>query len=33
VQRIARHIHERYPDNAEAIIARWLGNRDLFANA
>lgn len=33
VQRIARHIHERYPDNAQAIIERWLGNRDLFAKA
>ncbi|PWI33060.1 ATP-dependent DNA helicase RecG [Vibrio albus] len=33
VQRIARHIHERYPDNAQAIIERWLGNRDLYAKA
>ncbi|HDL9481054.1 TPA: ATP-dependent DNA helicase RecG [Vibrio cholerae] len=33
VQRIARHIHERYPQNAQAIIARWLGERDIYAKA
>ncbi|KUJ00666.1 RecG [Vibrio sp. MEBiC08052] len=33
VQRIARHIHERYPDNATAIIDRWLGERDVYAKA
>lgn len=33
VQRIARHIHERYPQNAQAIIDRWLGERDMYAKA
>ncbi|TXZ09087.1 ATP-dependent DNA helicase RecG [Vibrio mimicus] len=33
VQRIARHIHERYPQNAHAIIDRWLGERDIYAKA
>ncbi|ASA57153.1 ATP-dependent DNA helicase RecG [Vibrio gazogenes] len=33
VQRIARHIHQRYPDNATAIIDRWLGERDVYAKA
>ncbi len=33
VQRIARHIHDQYPDNAKAIIDRWLGDRDLYAKA
>ncbi|EGR2465978.1 ATP-dependent DNA helicase RecG [Vibrio cholerae] len=33
VQRIARHIHERYPQNAQAIIDRWLGERDIYAKA
>ncbi|WHR52811.1 ATP-dependent DNA helicase RecG [Vibrio furnissii] len=33
VQRIARHIHEQYPDNAVAIIDRWLGERDVYAKA
>ena len=33
VQRIARHIHERYPDNALAIIERWLGDRDIYSKA
>ncbi|WP_375752191.1 ATP-dependent DNA helicase RecG [Vibrio sp. HN007] len=33
VQRIARHIHERYPQNAQAIINRWLENRDIYSNA
>ncbi|PJC85199.1 ATP-dependent DNA helicase RecG [Vibrio sp. HA2012] len=33
VQRLARHVHERYPDNAQAIIQRWLGERDLYAKA
>ncbi len=33
VQRIARHIHERYPNNATAIINRWLGERDVYAKA
>ncbi|BCK12749.1 ATP-dependent DNA helicase RecG [Vibrio cholerae] len=33
VQRIALHIHERYPQNAQAIIDRWLGERDIYAKA
>ena len=33
VQRIARHIHQQYPQNAKAIIARWLGDRDIYVKA
>ncbi|WP_391088809.1 ATP-dependent DNA helicase RecG [Vibrio sp. NH-UV-68] len=33
VQRIARHIHDNYPDNAVAIIDRWLGDRDAYSKA
>lgn len=33
VQRIARYIHDNYPDNAIAIIDRWLGDRDVYAKA
>lgn len=33
VQRIARHLHEHYPQNAHAIIERWLGERDIYAKA
>ncbi|UPQ88069.1 ATP-dependent DNA helicase RecG [Vibrio sinaloensis] len=33
VQRIARHIHDRYPDSAAAIIDRWLGDRDVYSKA
>lgn len=33
VQRIARHIHDNYPDNAAAIIDRWLGERDVYSKA
>lgn len=33
VQRIARHIHQQYPQNAAAIIDRWLGDRELYSNA
>ncbi|EKO3560629.1 ATP-dependent DNA helicase RecG [Vibrio fluvialis] len=33
VQRIARHIHDHYPDSALAIIDRWLGERDVYAKA
>ena len=33
VQRIARHLHDNYPDNAKAIILRWLGERDIYSNA
>lgn len=33
VQRIARHIHDNYSDNAAAIIDRWLGERDVYSKA
>jgi len=33
VQKIARHIHENYPDNAKSIIERWLGERDIYSKA
>ncbi|GLT20396.1 ATP-dependent DNA helicase RecG [Vibrio zhanjiangensis] len=33
VQRIARHIHDHYPDKATAIIDRWLGDRDVYSKA
>ncbi len=33
VQRIARHIYQQYPQNAQAIIDRWLGERDIYAKA
>ncbi|ACH67328.1 ATP-dependent DNA helicase RecG [Aliivibrio fischeri MJ11] len=33
VQRIARHLHDNYPQNAKAIILRWLGERDIYSNA
>jgi len=33
VQRIARHIHDSYPDSAAAIIDRWLGDRDVYSKA
>ncbi|MFD2177110.1 ATP-dependent DNA helicase RecG [Veronia pacifica] len=33
VQRLAHQLHHDYPDNAKAIIARWLGNKDKYTNA
>ncbi|WP_114785883.1 ATP-dependent DNA helicase RecG [Vibrio tetraodonis] len=33
VQRVARHIHDNYPENASAIIERWLGERDIYSKA
>lgn len=33
VQRVARHIHDSFPDNAAAIIDRWLGDRDMYSKA
>jgi ATP-dependent DNA helicase RecG len=33
VQRIAQYLHDSYPSNAAAIIARWLGERDIYAKA
>lgn len=33
VQNIARHLLEKHPDNAQAIIQRWLANRAIYSNA
>ncbi|PKH23899.1 ATP-dependent DNA helicase RecG [Enterobacterales bacterium CwR94] len=33
VQRAARHIHERYPQQADALIARWLPETERYSNA
>ncbi|SJL84770.1 ATP-dependent DNA helicase RecG [Vibrio palustris] len=33
VQRIARYIHDQYPQNAHAIIERWLGSREHYSHA
>ncbi|MCD9502649.1 ATP-dependent DNA helicase RecG [Photobacterium phosphoreum] len=33
VQKLARYIHDQYPDNATAIIDRWLGQRENYSNA
>ncbi|MGO2343478.1 MAG: ATP-dependent DNA helicase RecG, partial [Vibrio litoralis] len=33
VQRIARHIHQQYPNNAKAIVERWLGERSEYVKA
>ncbi|SKA22300.1 ATP-dependent DNA helicase RecG [Photobacterium toruni] len=33
VQKLARYIHEQYPDNASAIIDRWIGQRENYSNA
>ncbi|GEA51301.1 ATP-dependent DNA helicase RecG [Vibrio inusitatus NBRC 102082] len=33
VQKMARFIHEQYPDNAKAIIQRWIVNSDEYAKA
>ncbi|WP_276642710.1 ATP-dependent DNA helicase RecG [Siccibacter turicensis] len=33
VQRIARHIHERYPDKAAALIERWMPETERYSNA
>ncbi|MCG9597779.1 ATP-dependent DNA helicase RecG [Vibrio sp. Isolate25] len=33
VQRVARHIHDHFPDSAAAIIERWLGDRDIYSKA
>lgn len=33
VQRAARYIHHNYPQNAAAIIERWLGERDIYSKA
>ncbi|OBU26775.1 ATP-dependent DNA helicase RecG [Photobacterium phosphoreum] len=33
VQKLARYIHDQYPDNAIAIIDRWIGRRENYSNA
>ncbi|HAU4331295.1 ATP-dependent DNA helicase RecG [Citrobacter freundii] len=33
VQRIARHIHERYPQQAMALIERWMPETERYSNA
>ncbi|AKH63501.1 MULTISPECIES: ATP-dependent DNA helicase RecG [Photorhabdus] len=33
VQRIARHIHQHYPEHARALIERWLPERVHYGNA
>lgn len=33
VQRIARHIHQHYPQQAQALIERWLPETDRYTNA
>ncbi len=33
VQKMALYLHERYPENAKAIIKRWLENKDQYSHA
>ena len=33
VQRIARHLHQHYPEQAQALIERWLPETDRYTNA
>ncbi|CZF82863.1 ATP-dependent DNA helicase RecG [Grimontia marina] len=33
VQKLALYLYQNYPDNAKAIITRWLGNNDKYSNA
>lgn len=33
VKRIARHIHQNYPEHAQALIERWLPERSRYTNA
>lgn len=33
VQRLARYLHDHYPENTKAIIDRWLGQRENYSNA
>ncbi|WP_105739568.1 ATP-dependent DNA helicase RecG [Cronobacter dublinensis] len=33
VQRIARHIHEQYPEHAQALIERWKPETEKYSNA
>lgn len=33
VQKLALYLHQNFPENAKAIIKRWLGNKDKYSNA
>ena len=33
VQKLATHVFEQYPSHANAIVNRWLGNREQYTNA
>ncbi|SQJ31974.1 ATP-dependent DNA helicase recG [Serratia rubidaea] len=33
VQRVARHIHQQYPEHAQALIERWLPEKARYSNA
>lgn len=33
VQRVARHLHQQYPEHAQALIERWLPERARYTNA
>ncbi|HGF8924172.1 TPA: ATP-dependent DNA helicase RecG [Yersinia enterocolitica] len=33
VQRVARHLHQQYPEHAQALIERWLPERTRYTNA
>ncbi len=33
VQRVARHLHQQYPEHAQALIERWLPERSRYTNA
>jgi len=33
VQRLARHIHEHYPEQAQALIERWMPETERYSNA
>jgi ATP-dependent DNA helicase RecG len=33
VQNIANHLWDQYPSNAQAIVNRWLSNKEHFGHA
>ena len=33
VQRVARHLHQHYPEHAQALIERWLPEKARYSNA
>lgn len=33
VQKLAQYLHQHFPENAKAIITRWLGNKDQYSHA